>query len=375
MLKNRIAIVTTPVSKAGIIPLSNLISIICSISKNVFLITGGEAYDLFRKDKRLKTFRIFHNKSSFFIIRIFYYLLIQLKISLYIFKIRKKNDFFIFFHAGDTLLLPTLIAHLFRKKVLLLYAGSTIKTHDSNKDPLIFGLKLLSFITCTFVDKIIVYSDLMIYDYGLQRWTRKILIARPHFIDFDIFKITKEYLLRECIIGYIGRFSEEKGILYLLNAVPEILKKNPNIKFLFIGDGPLRKTIDQHIQNNNLSDIIIRPGWISHDLLTNYINQMKLLVIPSDTEGLPNVMLEAMACGTPVLATSVGGISSIIKDGRTGFILENNSPRCITSNIFKILDDKKTVTVIENAYQLIQNEFQFEKRVEEFKSMFDIIHK
>jgi glycosyltransferase involved in cell wall biosynthesis len=368
----RIGILTMPISKFGVIPLSDLITIVCSLSKNIFLITGGEGYDFFRKDTRLTTFRISHNNNTntFFIKRIFNYLSLQIKISLYIFKTRKHIDIFIFFIGGDVLLLPLLIAHLFRKKVLLLFAGSSIKTHTSNKDPLVSGLKILHFFTCMFADKIIVYTDSIISDYSLERWTGKIVIARQHYIDFDRFKIKKEYLSRECIVGYVGRFSEEKGILHILHAVSDTVIKKPDIKFLFIGDGELRYTIEQYILDNNLSDKIILPGWISHDILADYLNQMKLLVIPSDTEGLPNVMLEAMACGTPVLATSVGGIPTFIINRETGFILENNSPHCITSNIVKLLDDEKTGNIIGNAHQLVQNEFQLEKRVGEFKMIF-----
>lgn len=371
MTNYRIGIITMPISKSGVIPLSDLITIICSLSKNIFLITGGMGYDFFRKDTRVTTFRISHNNNTFFIKRIFNYLLLQLKISLYIFKTRKHIDIFIFFIGGDVLLLPMLIAYLFRKKVFLLLAGSSIKSHTSNNDPLVLGLKIVHFFTCTFADKIIVYTDQIISDYSLERWTGKIVIARQHYIDFDNFKIKKEYLKREFFIGYVGRLSEEKGILHLLHAVSDIVIKKPDIKFLFIGDGALRYTIEKYILDNNLSDKIILPGWVSHDILADYLNQMKLLVIPSDTEGLPNVMLEAMACGTPVLATSVGGIPSIIKNGETGFILENNSPNCITSNIIKIFDNEKSVNIIRNAYQLVQKEFQLEKRVGEFEIIFN----
>ncbi len=100
---------------------------------------------------------------------------------------------------------------------------------------------------------------------------------------------------------------------------------------------------------------------------------MKLLVIPSDTEGLPNSMLEAMACGTPVLATPVGGIPSFVTDGKTGFILQDNSPQCITSAIIRILEEKNHGRIIENAYHLIQKNFTFENRVEEFKVIFDAV--
>lgn len=376
MSNNNVGIITIPISKSGIVPLSNLITIISSFSKNIFLITGNEGYNFFRNDKRLKIMGFSHHYHEFFLKRIYYYLILQLKMSFYIFKTRKQIEFFIFFIGGHTLLIPTLIAHLFKKKVILLIAGSLVKTHASNNDPNITGLKILNFFTCMFADKIIVYSERVISDYSLERWTRKIVIACEHFIDVERFKIKKAYFSRDCIVGYVGRFSEEKGIMNILHAVPDIIIDKPDVKFLFIGDGDLHNTVRNYIIDNNLSDTIILHGWISHDVLPDYLNQMKLLVIPSDTEGLPNVMLEAMACGTPVLATSVGGIPSIIKNGETGFILEKNSAVCITSTIIKILDNKNSANIthiISNALQLIQNEFQFQKRAEEFKNIFDAI--
>ena len=219
-----------PVSSAGIIPLSDLITIISSLSDDIFLITGGEGYDFFRNDKRLKTIKISHDANRFFLKRIIDYLTLQCTISFHIIKMRKHVDFFIFFIGGDTLLLPMVTAHLLGKKVLLLFASSSIKTHASNNDPLVYGLKILQVITCTIADRLIVYTENIISDYSLERWAAKIAIARHHYIDFDHFNIKKEYGARECIVGFVGRFSEEKGILHLLHAVPEIVRKKPGDK-------------------------------------------------------------------------------------------------------------------------------------------------
>jgi glycosyltransferase involved in cell wall biosynthesis len=369
----RIGVITMPLFKAGITPLSNLIAILCSLSKTIFLMTGDEGYGFFRHDKRVKTFNISQRTSSFFVSRMLNYLLYQIKMSLLIVKMRKQIDIFIFFMGGESLLLPIMTAHLFRKKGVLIFASSSIKIQASQNDPLVGFLKISQIICCTIADVLIVYAKCIITDYSLKRWTKKIVIAREHFIDFDSFKIKKDYLSRECIVGYAGRFSEEKGLMHLLSAVPEVVRKRPDIKFLFIGDGSLHQTIEHFIQDKNLNDTILLPGWVSHKALVDYLNDMKLLVIPSDTEGLPNVMLEAMACGTPVLATLVGGIPTIIKDGETGFILENNSPHCIASSIINLLDDEKIVEVIGNAHQLMHNEFKFEKRVEDFKIIFNSV--
>lgn len=106
----------------------------------------------------------------------------------------------------------------------------------------------------------------------------------------------------------------------------------------------------------NLNKKVELTGWIPHDKLPDYLNMLKLVVLPSYTEGLPNIMLEAMACGTAVLATSVGGIPDVIKDGDTGFIMENNSPECVAENVIMVLNDSNLDRIVKNAKELIEKE-------------------
>src|SRR5690606_19633261 len=100
-------------------------------------------------------------------------------------------------------------------------------------------------------------------------------------------------------------------------------------------------------------------GWISDDLQI-FLNELKILVIPSYSEGFPTIILEAMACGTPVLTTSVGGIVDIITDSKTGFILEKNSPDCIARCVINILTKAKIEYIIKNAQTLIFEKYTYE---------------
>jgi glycosyltransferase involved in cell wall biosynthesis len=138
------------------------------------------------------------------------------------------------------------------------------------------------------------------------------------------------------------------------------------------GDGPLVKEISElekrfkHLHYDQ---------WIPHKDLPLYLNQLKLLIIPSETEGLPNIMLEAMACGTPVLATPVGAIPDIIKDGETGFILENNSRECIKENIFRVFNHPDLDKIIQAARNLVEKDFSFESSVQRYKKILDQIQR
>jgi len=146
------------------------------------------------------------------------------------------------------------------------------------------------------------------------------------------------------------------------------------LEFLIGGDGQSCSEIMKFVDANNLNDKVNLVGRIPHDNLPNHLNELKLVVLPSYSEGLPNIMLESMACGTLVLATPVGAIPDIIKDGETGFIIENNSPECIAENVMRALEHPDLETIVENARGLMEREFSYVAAVERWKLTLDKIY-
>lgn len=84
---------------------------------------------------------------------------------------------------------------------------------------------------------------------------------------------------------------------------------------------------------------------------------------------MPVVILEAMACGTPVLATPVGGVPDVIKDGKTGFIMEDNSPECIVRNAIRALNHPKLEEISRNAHALIEKDFTYAAVAERYRNI------
>ena len=371
--KQNIGILTFPISEAGNIPLSNLVDILYPLSNELYLITGNDGYIFFKEDTRIHTHGIRHRGGKNAFTRIIRYIYTQLRISYKLAKITKNIDIWIFTVGGDSLVLPMLTAKLLGKNVVLAFAGSSIKTLISANDNLFKPTRVLSKINCTFSNRIILYSEKLIKEWNLEKYKNKIYIAHRHFVYFDKYKIKKKFDERENLVGYIGRLSEEKGILNFVKAIPEILEKEKEIKILIGGDGQLRDEIEKYLEERNLDDKVKLTGWIPHDKLPDYLNKLKLVVLPSYTEGLPNLMLEAMACGTPVLATPVGAIPDVIKDGETGFIMENNSPECIKEKVIRVLNYPDLDKIVKNAKELMEKEFTYEAAVERYRKILEDI--
>lgn len=369
MNTKNVGIVTIPIAKSGIVPLSNLVEVLYPLYKDVYLITGNEGYAFFKMDNRIHIYGIKHERGENMVTRILKFISTQLKISYQLARITEKVDLWIFFFGGDCLLLPMLTARLFKKPVILAFAGSAIQSLKSTNGNLYKPLGILSKINCTLSNKIILYSPNFIRIWNLEKYRNKISIAHRHFLDFDKFKIKRKFNERGNLVGYIGRFNEEKGVLNFVKAIPEVLKERSEIEFLMGGDGTLRDGIEKYLDENDSKSKVKFAGWIPHDKLPKYLNELKLVVLPSYTEGLPNVMLEAMACGTPVLATPIGAIPDVIKDGRTGFIMENNSPECIAKNVIRTLEHPDLEEIVKSARELAEREFTYEAAVEGYRKI------
>jgi len=275
----------------------------------------------------------------------------------------------VFFIGGSSLIIPLISAKLVGKKTYILLAGSEEKSADIAYNLFSRPVKLLISTGYSIVDNIVIYSASLIQTWDLTMYRDKILIAHEHFFDLKALTVTTPLLDRPSAIGYIGSLSEVKGVLNFSQALPTILNNWQDFHVLIGGDGQLREAIAASLQVGEVTARVDLPGWLSHDDLPRYLNQLRLLVLPSYSEGLPNIMLEAMACGTPVLATPVGAIPDVIIDGKTGFIMENNSPECIAENVIRALSSPDLEQIAENGRRFVEENFTFAKTVEIWKGI------
>lgn len=373
MKKSNIGIITFPIAANGNIPLSNLIDIVYPLSNNLYLITGDDGYQFFRSDKRFKVFCIEHKSGLLPLSRVCNYIHTNLKIASNIFKLRSDVDIWIFFIGGDALLLPMLTAKMLRKHCILSLASSATQILKSSKDNLYKVTEILSYVNFSLSDKIVLHSKNLLYEWNMEKFQKKVFIAHEYFLNFEHFNLKKDFKDRKNLVGYIGTLTEAKGVFNYILAIPKVIVKRDDLKFLIAGKGNLHDSILNQLCENNLNKFVKYEGWIPHDKLPTYLNEIKLLVIPSYTESGPIIALEAMACGTPILITRVGHVSNMINDGENGFILENNSPECIAANIMRVLSSSNLDQVIINAQDLVRQNFTYESAVEKYKIILESI--
>jgi glycosyltransferase involved in cell wall biosynthesis len=368
-----IGIITFPIKKNGVMPLSNLVDIISNLCQKTYLVTGGEGYIHFQNDRRLTTYNITHTGSHSILKRIYRYLVIQLQIAKIIVVSRHNVSTWIFFIGGSGLIIPLIAAKVVGKKTYLLLAGSERRGADIAYIHFALPVKLLISIGYFIVDKIIVYSASLIHTWDLAMYENKILIAHEHFLDLNHLTVTTPLADRPPLIGYIGSLGEVKGVRNFARALPAILNDQRDLRVLIGGDGDLKEAVEVSLQEGGVTARVDLSGWIPHNELPDYLNRLRLLVLPSYSEGLPNIVLEAMACGTPVLATPVGAISDIIIDGKTGFIMENNSPEYIAESVIRALNSLDLEQIAEGGRRFVEGNFSFESTIVRWEEMLEEI--
>lgn len=361
----------------------NLLRLLEPHADEIFVITGNFPQDAVDGEK-IHIKNIEHRSDSrWMLLRIPRFILMQLKISYHLIKLAKKIDV-VFFSIGAALLtLPMMLAKLIRKRVIFIYPGVGVikKVSDMAYEDKLWRLggRMYSSITaimeglnCSLADKVIVFSSNSAQSLA-GRHGNKVSIASRFFVDDTRFKIEKDVTARMKLIGCIGRFGELAGMPNLIESIPLILNHAAEVKFIIGGDGPLRDSLERQIQKANLDDVVTMLGWIPRDEVCQRLNELKLLVIPSYYDVGPQILFEAMACGTPVLATPVGVVTDVIRDRETGFIMPNNSPECIAENVIRALEYPNLSKIVNNARKLIEREYTYKAAAERYKKIFESI--
>jgi glycosyltransferase involved in cell wall biosynthesis len=132
-----------------------------------------------------------------------------------------------------------------------------------------------------------------------------------------------------------GRLSPEKGFGVLVDAARAVLDRDPGVRFALFGDGTLRAALEKQIAAHDMTGRFVMPGFRTD--LNRFLPYADIVALPSFTEGLPNVALEACAAGKPVVATRVGGTPEVIVDGLNGFLVPPGDPVKLARAILKLV--------------------------------------
>ncbi|MFH1226710.1 MAG: glycosyltransferase [Planctomycetota bacterium] len=172
------------------------------------------------------------------------------------------------------------------------------------------------------------------------------------------------------VIANISKLRPEKRVDVFIKAVPAVLKEIPNATFLIVGDGPLESELKQLANDKGLSGGVIFTG-VRNDIPA-ILRSSDLLALSSSYEGCPNVVIEAMASGVPVVATAVGGTPEIVQDGATGLLVPPENPDLLAGAIIALLKDKNRASEFSRkAVTIFKERFTIEQSVRQIEKLYD----
>lgn len=170
------------------------------------------------------------------------------------------------------------------------------------------------------------------------------------------------------IVGAAGRLSPEKGFHVLVDAAAEVVGNDPSVGFVLFGEGRLRDSLASRIQQKGLESRFILAGFRSD--LDQYLPHLDLLVLPSFSEGLPNVALEAFAAGVPVVATRVGGSPEVVEEGISGYLVPPGNSAALAQRVRDVLSNGARREMGLRGRQRVNECFSFASQAMAYRSLF-----
>jgi glycosyltransferase involved in cell wall biosynthesis len=172
------------------------------------------------------------------------------------------------------------------------------------------------------------------------------------------------------VVGMVARLDLQKGFEYLLLAARELCGAFPELKVVIVGEGPDRQAIENMIQRFGLQSKVILAG--QHSDMPGIYAAMDIFVLPSLNEGLPMTILEAMAASRPVIATRVGAIPTVIKDGETGLLVDPSDVNGLRDALVRLLTDSGFCRRIGSAgHDWVSGNYTSEAMALKYRAMYD----
>ncbi|MFC1658644.1 glycosyltransferase family 4 protein [Candidatus Omnitrophota bacterium] len=174
------------------------------------------------------------------------------------------------------------------------------------------------------------------------------------------------------LVGVIGRLVWEKGLPYFIQAAKRVLAYEPTARFLIVGEGPLRNRLKDLVKRLEIEKNIIFTGWRTD--IKEIISTLDMLVLSSLREGMPLVVLEAMALAKPVVATDIEGLREVVINGSTGILVTPRNPDSLKDAIIHLLKDKVEASRMGIAgRKLVEDKFSLREMVQQHEQFYDTL--
>lgn len=217
----------------------------------------------------------------------------------------------------------------------------------------------------------------------IQKEFRRDAIAIPPGVDSDLFRlvdnssiIEKYSLARKKVILFVGRFVPLKNLSFLIATFKEALRIRRDLVLFLVGEGPVEEILKKQIRKYGIDEFVIFAGRVPNRNLPSYYSAADLFVLSSSYESFPIVILEAMSCELPVVATRVGGIPMQVKDGENGFLVESGNIKQLKEAIITLLDDDSLAKEMgKRNRELVKRKYSWATSAQKLKEVYESILK
>jgi glycosyltransferase involved in cell wall biosynthesis len=256
------------------------------------------------------------------------------------------------------------------------YVREEYKVHVGFKKivNMVFGVPLERF-ALSKIPRIITVSP-QIKDFIIKKTNSKIIMI-PNGIDLKyIQKIQPANRNNNPIVFYLGMLTKGKGIADLIKSISVVKKDITNVKLFIGGSGPYEDTLRRLVTDFDLEENVTFLGFLNEEEKFSYMKSIDLFILPSHWESFPIVLLEAMACGKPIIATDIGGVSYAVNNGVNGYLYEPGDVKELTNKIIKLLSNKELMEQMGKENQKKSLGFNWKSIAEETKKVyFEILKK
>ena len=354
----RAYIITNPMiaaNKSTEVTLSKFLRVIHSCFDHLIVIGGNLSVESDLQDVELVSFRIQRGKNK--INRTLDILNVQFRMCFAIRERIKKNEQ-VFFWIGDKMIFPFLAAKRRKAEINYFIMGNTAKEGKVSLFTRISS-KLIRYMA-EHADYICMESKSVRYEWpGLTLKKERIIHLYTDNIEMNPLED------RDRVMGMVCRLTAGKHVKECIEAMAEVHATYPEWSLEIIGSGKQQTECEQLIDDMNVKEYVKLFGWIKHDNISEKTKKWKYFLFPTDTEGMPNGLLEMMGHGIPVLATPVGGIRDIVRNGVNGYLLEDNTKETIVNTIMRVIMMSETEyrKNAEEAYKTIVSEYSLESAI------------